>query len=781
MDQYMKNHYSQSGGTAGGASNITQTQREWDDDEQGEKAGGANNNNIHTPIGATRREQHQNQTNAPTLNQPQPGGGMIEVINRMGAHELSFIKKELEAQRLYYEDEDGLTTETIKSEITHSMDLTVLAFMGDGSPGVQLVHSVGTFVSQGAGGFKETVVGIMGQPEMLPVPVALKPRTTWLWGTVDEVSMDHTEFAAYINSEDYEGKLWQPKERDEKVTIPKFVRIPLTLVEWLLGEERTPMDLYGEIMRRVSNETLPGVEEMELLRDWCLLASQCHEGDTTKSVLQSGVDGMTMVTKDMQRWVKKKLDMIFPQQHQAAGSPAVPGGPPDMAQVMEFTQRTVNSVCQLAKETITSSNNNEKKNTKSEGGGTKLTPYLLYLLLGWSGGNTAHDLGDYWFWQEDKTLKQRREELIKRMNEWATANGCEIDPDFFLSEDNMKMIHGLKFHPGGQTIFKTAEQGMSVLLGIGRTAAERAELELQEEAENASRDTRTFDEYISLNQKDPRPPANTLPAARMCIHTYAALLYVLFTRHCDHYIKVKGIIDILKGHVNETSRYNAYKCRMLAWIIIVDSRLFFKKTMTEQDMAQGLPGPSSVLEGYFFNLMQHNPITNGTFPSEWQGTKKKEQLPRAPAPPSGVNPYAAPPPPQRQQQQPPPSNQDVQARVAHVHPHIKQKMSAFHNQFEGRIDMRPILGAGNIAYNDLPEHPTARHRLCWQHVLGRCKFQDGCHFDHVDGNVIPDQFAKNVCEVIGRGVAQLLANPPQHGYLVGNRGQGRGNKRQRGY
>lgn len=95
--------------------------------------------------------------------------------------------------------------------------------------------------------------------------------------------------------------------------------------------------------------------------------------------------------------------------------------------------------------------------------------------------------------------------------------------------------------------------------------------------------------------------------------------------------------------------------------------------------------------------------------------------------------------------------------------------------------MRPILGAGNIAYNNLPEHPTARHRLCWQHVLGRCKFQDGCHFDHVDGNVIPDQFAKNVCEVIGRGVAQLLANPPQHGYLVGNRGQGRGNKRQRGY
>ena len=75
MDQYMKNHYSQSGGTAGGASNITQTQRESDYDEQGEKAGGANNNNIHTPIGATRCEQHQNQTNAPTLNQPQPGGG----------------------------------------------------------------------------------------------------------------------------------------------------------------------------------------------------------------------------------------------------------------------------------------------------------------------------------------------------------------------------------------------------------------------------------------------------------------------------------------------------------------------------------------------------------------------------------------------------------------------------------------------------------------------------------------------------------------------------------
>ena len=73
MNQYMKNHYP-SGGTAGGALNITQTQRESDDEEQGEKADGENNNNIHTPIGATRRGQQQNRTNAPTLNQPQGGG-----------------------------------------------------------------------------------------------------------------------------------------------------------------------------------------------------------------------------------------------------------------------------------------------------------------------------------------------------------------------------------------------------------------------------------------------------------------------------------------------------------------------------------------------------------------------------------------------------------------------------------------------------------------------------------------------------------------------------------
>jgi hypothetical protein len=251
------------------------------------------------------------------------------------------------------------------------------------------------------------------------------------------------------------------------------------------------------------------------------------------------------------------------------------------------------------------------------------------------------------------------------------------------------------------------------------------------------------------------------------METYAALLFVLFTEKCDHYKKVEQIIEIMREHQGATTKYTVHRCRLITWIIIVDSRHFFSKRVTKDEMAQGLPGPTSRLSGYLFDLAMQHQIFCETLPTQWRGAKKKEA---PPSKPSGPSPFVppVPPAPQRQQQQ---AQQQraaanvIDSKLAHVHPIIRQKLKPFHMEFEGRIDLREMLSAANKSHRDLPWHETSGDRLCWKHALGFCDYNN-CSFDHLPANKISDDVANKVCQVLQPGIVQLLANPPQNGYLV---------------
>lgn len=219
---------------------------------------------------------------------------------------------------------------------------------------------------------------------------------------------------------------------------------------------------------------------------------------------------------------------------------------------------------------------------------------------------------------------------------------------------------------------------------------------------------------------------------------------------------------------------------MQIWFTILDkSRIFFSSRVKERDFnsVADPPFPECTLSVIMPNVESGQAIVNLLFPRKWTlatGPTQQQQQQRLPPPglppsfPPAYKPQADDKPRGPFLQQPQ-QQQSVQDSVAHVHPTIKKKLKAFHNQFEGRIDMTTILQAGNSSLNDLPYHPFAQEQLCWQHTLGHCRHQNECYFDHCPASEIGDQFANEVCRIIEPGIGMLLANPPQYGYLVGRR------------
>lgn len=85
-----------------------------------------------------------------------------------------------------------------------------------------------------------------------------------------------------------------------------------------------------------------------------------------------------------------------------------------------------------------------------------------------------------------------------------------------------------------------------------------------------------------------------------------------------------------------------------------------------------------------------------------------------------------------------------------------------------RINLSTILNAAQREIRDLPVIPdyvaNGRPFVCWAHVLGRCHFGDSCTFarGHPPRQAIPDQFAREVVELLGAGIDSLVAERQQN-------------------
>ncbi len=83
----------------------------------------------------------------------------------------------------------------------------------------------------------------------------------------------------------------------------------------------------------------------------------------------------------------------------------------------------------------------------------------------------------------------------------------------------------------------------------------------------------------------------------------------------------------------------------------------------------------------------------------------------------------------------------------------------------GRLNITRLLDAANKRCKDLTKlpnymNPQGCSSICWNWVLRHCEYGRACifHCGHVKQEDMLDMFADVVCDVIGKGVVQLMNN-----------------------
>jgi hypothetical protein len=187
--------------------------------------------------------------------------------------------------------------------------------------------------------------------------------------------------------------------------------------------------------------------------------------------------------------------------------------------------------------------------------------------------------------------------------------------------------------------------------------------------------------------------------------------------------------------------------------------------MIQQDFAQRhVIFPESLLDSILPDVRYANPVLRANYPTEWQAKQTRQWLAPAglPLAPSGGG-----PPPTAPQQQKATNKPGGAVWTDERHPQIAAMMAPYIAKLGDNVFVGELLDAAHKRLADLPI-PTgtrfaakdgSKSYLCWNAVLGRCKFGKGCKFrrNHPGTNELSDEFAAQVVEMLTPAVTHVVA------------------------
>ena len=282
-----------------------------------------------------------------------------------------------------------------------------------------------------------------------------------------------------------------------------------------------------------------------------------------------------------------------------------------------------------------------------------------------------------------------------------------------------------------------------------------------------------------MSRGSPRAPANSYFELKLNINTFCTLLHTLFGIKCGYYITLLRIRNCLDnvGVFNIREAYTPDICYRITWAIIDDGRSFFSHVMILQDFnTEAIMFPESLLDSILPDVRYANPIMRASFPKEWQPARQVPAGGHALAtaytagstgrvaawtPPTGR------PPPYPTAASPGGRNPDQHWDDPRHHKIIAM-MSPYIEKFGSNVYVGELLDAGGMRMTGLPIPTGTRFAssdgtktfLCWNAVLGRCKFGKGCKFkrNHPGKNELSDEFAEAVVSTLQAAVTKVVAS-----------------------
>ena len=755
----------------------------------------------------------------PTL---RPYSGFEVAMTKSGERMLEpvIVERELKWQREELLGEDKQAQAEFKDRMLQQQHFRAFALMTEASPYLTIVHSIGKYfppIEADHTDFSGQYIGFVGDRKQTrsPLPISL-PKEVWEW-TIPDVYLDFDLLAAhYENVENYatlfsappaagtetKGKGGKKKSEEvkkaperEEVAVPFMLALPSCVVSELTARTRwTPFELLQIVDRKVIEFDLQ-VEQVhwKLMREWCL--SACHQSypDVKNSKLVVPVMAVTDADEELHEWIDSRLDMTMGRRHfPSASDPSGPtnageGSAPNRLLPVAAVGVGDDLATQVGRGIALGFQSFTNAGLLAQGAGTRAglqgvgestkiySPDSIAAIKGFSGTADINSLQPIWAtFQTTKNLDVQRRHLAYGMEQWARTHGVELDRGIYFEQKTIEDIVNLRFNPGqGVAQFKSAEKGLSLLICRARTPEEIERVREREQAEQLTQATRVLEEALKLQRGDPRAPASNYFELKLNVTSYCALVHTLFGNQCGYYqalMRIRNCMDTA-GVYNIRQAYTADVCHRISWAIIDDGRSFFSKVLIQQDFDDegGVAFPESLLDAILVDVRYANPVARASYPLEW-----KPKVPALHIPPAfqWTPPAGAVPPPARggapavaQPQAQPRANGSW---VDNRHPAIVTMMAPYISKLGDNVYVGEILDAAGIRLSDFPIPTGTRFAskdgktayLCWNAVLGRCKFGSKCKYkkNHPSAGELPDTYAAAVVLALQQGVNYAVSS-----------------------
>jgi hypothetical protein len=425
----------------------------------------------------------------------------------------------------------------------------------------------------------------------------------------------------------------------------------------------------------------------------------------------------------------------------------------------------------------------------------EFTEYQVARLLGWARCYSFAELPPIWRALKESTdPKDQRTILKNAVLKWGRDNHITIDADFYLTENQIKDIVGGALSPGGAVgSLESWQRGLSNFTVLPKTYKELVAIKKYEEADLATRHTRTMKEYQDSTDKTKCKPPSDYTGLVANTGTFAGMLHVLLGQRCPLAEDVLQMLSILDSPYVKAAKegYTGERCRRVSWVMFEAAREFFGVELIPDDFRhQNVPRfPVATLSTEFAKVKNVQSIDRYTYPVEF---RRMDEAERSSGGSGGGGRENTQP---RQQTRGEGNYASLgqgrggygaggrgygggrvdnggrggagrgsgagDPRVAHVHPIIAKMMAKYWAIHGPTAHVGKITQAAGIWLSQLPTiekyMENGKSTLCVMYCLGRCRHFN-CAFKHVAGSELPEAFAKDLCAALGKGVDWCVAN-----------------------
>jgi hypothetical protein len=677
--------------------------------------------------------------------------------------------------------------------------LLVFAVMRPKSLHIQLLHSIQVYPNAPGSdpAWKGKTIGFLGdRTRYSPAPqmIELKEKAPWAWET-KQICNDVTVMDSFYANPGNSEKLWTPDGTAPRmaVTVPRMLALPPDCVAYCAEAPRTPFELATHV-QKVLGSTLLDAAKFTLILDWCCMAAQPEGGtsEAARSSLLAFPVNPIIGSMALHKWASKRLTetlgMTNPSdqggltQNNQPSSASIPAGttpaPAPALDVALIAQVTAAVVAALR------TNDNAVVGVQAEGGARSTeearayTSFQLAKLKGFCCVYENANIPPIWdYFTTTKDVDAHRAKLLGEMGTWARENDITITRGLYFEKSTMDEIIKLEFNPGAATAyFATAEKGMSILIVRPRKGNETADIRSKEQAMRLTERNYTLSDALGLTRKDPRPPASSYLELLRDVGTFCALTHTLFGDQCDYFINLFDLWTMLNSEsvYAKSDQFSPQMVRQITWAVIEDSRQFFFKTMTEEELARGNARfPTSNLMNIIgTDVAKGVEIRLGNFPEKWKqelsGTTRT--MHKAGVPPAGGTNHlqeqtgsniqqssTMPPSFAPSAVQSTGSERPVTIRQNDIHPAIRSMMEGYIRHFRS-VQFRMLCRAAGVSESELPVEEkyvrNGKNLLCYSYVLGKCngkycgRAQDG----HAPATSLSPTFVEQLCQKLRPGV-----------------------------